>query len=217
MREVRARALGRDALRRMLVQLRGSRPARGGPRTAIGPLRRDLSELHTHIERSKADIAALVAETTPASAGVRVSGATEELYEIVASTERATSEILNAAERIQEIAGGLQAESADRGTLEALCMEIFTTCSFQDITGQRVAKVVATLAYIEQRVSAMVSIWDDSGAAAVAMGCRTGIAASKPRSPEQIFIPDIEEAGLLNGPQMPGQGLEQTAVDALFN
>ena len=54
----------------------------------------------------------------------------------------------------------------ERGTDIELCdkidqraTDIYTACSFQDITGQRTDKVVQALRFIEQRINAMIEIW----------------------------------------------------------
>ena len=83
---------------------------------------------------------------------------------------------------------GVSPELSDR--LDRHAIDIYTACSFQDITGQHVAKVVRTLRLIEQRINAVIEIW---GAGAHKMG-----------------VP--AEAGLLNGPQAEG-ALRQDDVD----
>ncbi len=182
----------------------------------IDVLQRDLKELRDHIERSKGEIAALVGKDGKALSAPRLNGATEELYEIVASTERATSEILEATEWVQERVTSLGLSDAERQEFEQRCMEIFTACSFQDITGQRIAKVVATMSYVEQRVITMMSMWDADGADHEAAAVRTTIDGNRPRETDGTpSVPDAESS-LLNGPQLPGHGLGQDAVDALF-
>jgi hypothetical protein len=88
--------------------------------------------------------------------------ATAELHYILEATEKATSDILQAAEEIQEVAW----ISPERGTDMALCdqidqraTDIYTACSFQDITGQLTGKVVKALRFIEQRINTMIEIW----------------------------------------------------------
>jgi hypothetical protein len=86
--------------------------------------------------------------------------ATEELDSIVQTTENATARILAAAEQVQEIAWTMR----ETGSIEALCDEldaratdIYTACSFQDLTGQRTRKVIQVLRYLEDRLNAMVA------------------------------------------------------------
>jgi len=86
--------------------------------------------------------------------------AMEELDSIVQTTESATSNILSAAEQVQEIAwtmreSGLSAAVCDE--LDARATEIYTACSFQDLTGQRIRKVIQLLHYLEDRINSVVS------------------------------------------------------------
>jgi len=88
--------------------------------------------------------------------------ATEELDHIVEATEKATSEILQAAEEIQEVGWILREKGAEPGlcdTLDQRATDVYTACSFQDITGQRTEKVVKVWRFIEQRINAMIEIW----------------------------------------------------------
>jgi len=172
---------------------------------SIDVLRAELQSMAGHIQAAKAEIASIYNKDPKlAVADNRINSATSELDMIVASTERATSDILNAAERIMEVAGNLPAESAEAGQiLTDQATEIFTACSFQDITGQRISKVVSTLRYIDQRVNAMVEIW---GAENLPGGVARRDAHADTRS----------DAHLLNGPAMPGQGRTQDEIDALL-
>jgi chemotaxis regulatin CheY-phosphate phosphatase CheZ len=175
--------------------------------TSLEVLRAELQSMAAHIQTAKQEIAALHSKDTKVETSAnRIVTATSELDQIVQATERATSDILNAAERIMEAAGQLPPELAETSQiLTDQATEIFTACSFQDITGQRISKVVNTLRYIDQRVAAMVEIW---GADA--------IAASKPDAPAPAADARAD-AHLLNGPAMPGQGRTQDEIDALLN
>jgi chemotaxis regulatin CheY-phosphate phosphatase CheZ len=89
-------------------------------------------------------------------------GATEELDSIVEETERATSEILEAAEDIQEVAWTMREKSVELGLCDKIdrrATDIYTACSFQDIKGQRTARVVRTLRFVEQRINTMIASW----------------------------------------------------------
>lgn len=134
--------------------------------------------------------------------------ASEELDRIVEATEKATSEILSAAEDIQEIAWTLRekdiaVEHCDR--LDQRAIDIYTACSFQDITGQRTGKVVQTLHLIEQRINALIEIWGGDDIA-----FKVGEVA--PRT-EQFTR---EDATLLDGPQPSGRSLKQDDVDQML-
>lgn len=174
--------------------------------TSLEVLRAELQSMAAHIQTAKQEIAALHSKDQKVEASAnRIVTATSELDQIVQATERATSDILNAAERIMEAAGQLPAELAEQSQLLTdQATEIFTACSFQDITGQRISKVVNTLRYIDQRVAAMVEIW---GADAISA------AKPAPAAPADGRV----DAHLLNGPAMPGQGRTQDEIDALLD
>lgn len=174
--------------------------------TSLEVLRAELQSMAAHIQTAKQEIAALHSKDTKIEASAnRIVTATSELDQIVQATERATSDILNAAERIMEAAGRLPPELAETGQLLTdQATEIFTACSFQDITGQRISKVVNTLRYIDQRVAAMVEIWGSDA-----------ISATKPAA--STAADTRIDAHLLNGPAMPGQGRTQDEIDALLN
>ena len=167
-------------------------------------LRRELLEMAGSIEQARREVAAL---RPPDGASDKILSATNELDAIVLSTERASIEILNAAERLMDLSGKLKADGANAilcTEIESEVTSIFTACSFQDLTGQRTSKVVNALRYIEQRINAVIGIWGDEAFAGAAVE-RHEPADSRP------------DAHLLNGPQLPGQGVSQADVDSLFD
>jgi chemotaxis protein CheZ len=93
--------------------------------------------------------------------------------------------------------------AAYKALVDARMMQIFEACSFQDITGQRIAKVVETLQQIEQRVSRFVE----------AMRAKDlGGTADAPQSERA----ERNAKFILNGPAREGEGIAQSEVDALF-
>lgn len=165
---------------------------------AMNDLRLGLYDMSNAIAKTKAEISSL----KPADGSGALDVASEELDAVVTSTEEATSEILNAAEGIQEIAWALREQGVESDHIDALdakATEIYTCCSFQDLTGQRIGKVVKLLGYLEERIVAMTAIWSGDEAD----GTRTESALSADP--------------LLNGPAMPGEGVNQSDVDALLN
>jgi chemotaxis protein CheZ len=148
----------------------------------------ELHELGRTVARAKAEIAALSVEDIT---GRHIPSATDELDAIVQHTADATNEILDACERIEAI----QAKVGKRNR-EALGVEvtrIYEACSFQDITGQRIAKVVAALKAIEARIAAVTS-----GAPA--------------KEPEAV----TEGRRLATGPQLPAAATSQDEIDRLL-
>lgn len=128
----------------------------------VGRFRGDLMEMADAIARTRAEVAAL---SQPDHGESRLTVASEALDAIVRATERATSDILSAAEEVQEAAWTLREGGADSELCDALdrhATQIYTACSFQDLTAQRTSRVVHTLRYLEDRIASMIGIWGSS-------------------------------------------------------
>ncbi|MER2604280.1 MAG: chemotaxis protein [Siculibacillus sp.] len=172
----------------------------------IDRIRLDLADMAEAISRTKQEIAQMKLDTEH---GGRFADASHELDAIVGQTETATNEILLAAEGIQEAAWTLREAGASSDTCDALdahATEIYTACSFQDLTGQRTRKVVTVLRYLESRIGAMMDIWGLGNE-------ELEISDVDGRFDPMDFRPD---AHLLNGPQLAGRGIGQNTVDELM-
>ena len=124
-------------------------------------LRAETDAIHFALNRTKQEIAALHVNAF-GSSPVRV---TRELDAVVESAERATQQILGAAEDIEDAANTLSA-SLKREQEKSLALDIqdnvlriFEACNFQDLTGQRITKVLTTLKFVEERIALMIEIW----------------------------------------------------------
>ncbi|CAO4138267.1 hypothetical protein LPLAFNJD_LOCUS125 [Methylorubrum aminovorans] len=125
----------------------------------VGRFRGDLMEMADAIARTRAEVAAL---STAEQGESRLTVASEALDAIVRATERATSDILSAAEEVQEAAWTLRETGVNSELCDALdrhATQIYTACSFQDLTAQRTSRVVHTLRYLESRIASMIGIW----------------------------------------------------------
>jgi hypothetical protein len=125
----------------------------------IDQFRLDVLEMSKAIARTHAEIAAIKPDDATGGRFVMASG---ELDSIVSATESATSDILAAAERVQEAAWTLREAEADAALCDMLderATEIYMACSFQDLTSQRIRKVIDALGFLEKRVNAMADIW----------------------------------------------------------
>ena len=121
--------------------------------------RGDLMDMADAIARTRAEVAAL---SGPDQGESRLTVASEALDSIVRATERATSDILGAAEAVQEAAWTLRESGADGALCDDLdrhATGIYTACSFQDLTAQRTSRIVHTLRYLEDRIASMIGIW----------------------------------------------------------
>src|SRR5262245_6508935 len=97
----------------------------------VDQIRFDLVEMAKAIARTKTEIAAIKPD---AEHHGKFGEASEELDSIVQATELATSDILAAAEQIQEIAWTLREQGFDAEVCDVLdtkATEVYTTCSFQ--------------------------------------------------------------------------------------
>ena len=151
----------------------------------------ELGGIAGDIRAMREELAALSAEAHDG----RIPEAGEELTEVARETEAATNTIMAAAETILSLEEA--ADSAYREKVEAQVMEIFQACSFQDITGQRITKVVTTLSAVEERIAALLD----------------AIAKGNPLPQARR----IEKDPLLNGPHIGGPEVSQDDIDALFD
>jgi chemotaxis protein CheZ len=82
-----------------------------------------------------------------------------ELNAVVNGAEHATQRILAIAEEIDEAANNLSAALTGRieqdlvQDVQDLVIRIFEACNFQDLIGQRVAKVLVTLKFVEDHIA----------------------------------------------------------------
>jgi len=172
----------------------------------VSMLKTELRALAVCIEHTKAEIAALKPKEADDD---RLIAVTFELDAIVSSTEQATEQILGASEKIEALSKEIQAHAAD-GYVSRLVEDIgdtistiFEACNFQDITGQRITKVVKTLKYVEDRINAMIEIWGSENIADV--------------SPKIFDEHRDDDSKLLNGPQLENKGISQAEIDSLFD
>ena len=171
-------------------------------------LKAELDSIYSAINETKHEIATL---HVSGFQGKQMTRVTHELDAIVSGTEEATEGILSAAEAIDQIAGQLAAKlksQQDRGAADDIQQKIITIfehCNFQDLTGQRITKVVNTLKFIEERIVRMMDIWG-------------GIDSFRDVSVDAM-AEATGDAGLVNGPKLAGEAghASQDEIDALFN
>ena len=130
--------------------------------------------------------------------------ATDELDAVVGATEDATNAIMEAAERIEVVA-----EKVDEGPARQLTdavTNIYEACGFQDITGQRIGKVVGALRQIELKVEGLLAAFGDEDAR-----------ARRDRLESELDRHEGRDGGLLSGPQDQAEAQNQDDIDALFD
>jgi chemotaxis protein CheZ len=171
-------------------------------------LKVELDLICDAINRTKREIAVLHGNSFNGEEMAKVNG---ELGAVVGGTEQATQQILEAAESIDQAASALvKVNSPDQQKvlseeIQERVVSIFEACNFQDLTGQRINKVMTTMKFIENHITVMMDIWG-------------GVDAIKAHAP---LIADTREgdAKLLNGPKIEGDigHASQDDIDALFD
>jgi chemotaxis protein CheZ len=159
---------------------------------------RELREIAAYIAAMKAEIRGLHFSELKHT---RIPAAGQELDAIVKATEVASNTIMECAEAV--LAGKPSDPAAFKAMVDQKMLIIFEACSFQDITGQRIAKVVETLKHIEARVSRFTE----------AMGSKdTGQFLGE----DERARAERKQKLILHGPQLADQGNDQSEVDSLF-
>jgi len=177
-----------------------------GDMTAVGlKVYADIEALARYINTARAEIADLRPDDINST---HLPAATDELTAIVGATEQATHTIFEAVEGIEALTAQMDPEVASQ--VSAAITSVFEACGFQDITGQRITKVVTALQKIESKVDALLNAFGDDLK-------RDGA----PRSPEMRTTtpsgaPARPDEHLLNGPQLPENAISQDDIDALF-
>ncbi|MBO0345860.1 chemotaxis protein [Roseibium limicola] len=158
----------------------------------------ELQLIAGEISRMKNEITSLRANDMKTS---KIPDAGRELDAIVEATESATDTIMQAAEEI------MSADTSDPVAYQEFVSNkmigIFEACTFQDITGQRISKVVATLNYIDERVSAFVE----------QLRIPEGLEVQAEETEEERR----QREQILHGPQHAGEGVSQDDIDAMMN
>jgi chemotaxis protein CheZ len=134
------------------------------------------------------------------TAGKAMPRIAHELNAVVEGSERATQRILTAAEEIDVTANNLSAaldgriEQGLAQDIQDLVIQIFEACNFQDLIGQRVAKVLATLDFVENHIARVLE------------EIKTASAGTR-RGPNALYGPRLDGD--------PGHA-SQDEVDAMF-
>lgn len=188
------RPVDRDALERARAQI-----------AEAHAYKQELGLIYAAVETTRSEMAMLDGD---AERGERTAHASRELAAIVGGTERATQLILQAAEEIDQAAHSLSATikgEHDRGLAQDIqdrVIRIFEACNFQDLTGQRVAHVLATLKSVEERVARLLAIWH----------------SIENFAPVVIGDGRVGDSRFLNGPKLPDERghATQDDIDVMF-
>jgi chemotaxis protein CheZ len=169
----------------------------GGDATATG-IFKELKTLQRIIDEARNEIGL----TRPSDIKDKhIPTATDELDAVVEATAEATGTIMDCCDVIQSKADAVGGEEG--AAIGGEIIKIYEACSFQDITGQRITKVVTTLKTIEDKVSQLVQVLGDN-------------LPLKDHGEEDENAGKTVEEMLLNGPQMPDKAITQEDIDKLL-
>lgn len=176
----------------------------------------EIGELAKFINNAKKELNTV---KTGKIADEDIPDASNQLDAIVKMTEAATGRIMDECERMQsvqavlrdrlinaeppidpDVLAGVDDSLDDMGTSITF---VYEACNFQDITGQRIQKVVKALQEIERQVLRMVVVF--------------GLAQKEGSLAQEVKDDLLQDADLLNGPQLDGQGLDQDDIDDILN
>ena len=162
-------------------------------------LQQEVEKIAEYITQAKHEIAAISLPEEQTGSNKNIASAALELNEVVRHTEEATNTIMDNAEAIMAIAS----EMGDSGMkLNEHALSVLEACSFQDITGQRIGKVLKTLEQIELRIGNLIKLFGGH----LPDGFMVGEIETSPRRPDE---------DLMEGPQLAAAS--QDDIDKLFN
>jgi chemotaxis protein CheZ len=159
----------------------------------------ELEALAQYIARAKHEISTIRCDDIRTK---HIPVASGELDAIASHLEEATGVILDACEQIEAVGRELGGDAEAK--IAGVVTRVYEACSFQDITGQRIAKVIQTLKTIEARIERLLAL--------------LGAEMAAVPEPAPVEPPEAAsaEARLLNGPQLAGAGNSQAEIDALL-
>lgn len=162
-------------------------------------LKQEIEKLATFIDMAKQEVSGL----SPVDGNASSAGdAFEQLDAVIKATEEASNTIMDAADKVQAAAAGVGGEK-EQQIMDAT-MKIYEACNFQDLTGQRITKVIKVLSDIDQRITKIMGLFGAQAASARQEG-----------GAQILDMKNIDEKSLMNGPQLKGPS--QDDIDALFN
>lgn len=171
----------------------------------VNLLEENLKALFTYVQRVRQEIATL---NRAGDGEDKFATMGEQLDGIVESTMDATEIIMGAVENNANAVHELRELITDEkqtALLEKILTNqntVFEACAFQDLTGQRITKIIKSVSYVEERVNALREIW----------------------GPEELDKVDLsladertEDEKLLHGPQTKTEAISQDDIDKLFD
>lgn len=166
----------------------------------------ELADLAKYIRAAKREIAAIRPDDVKDE---YLPKAADELDAVVEATADATNSIMDACEVVEGVMGEVSPEVSAK--LMDVTTRIYEACTFQDITGQRIGKVITTMKHIEECIDALIGAFGARG-----RGAKKKTAQHQSSAPGQGEGKNITDADLLEGPQLGANAKSQAEIDDLF-
>lgn len=170
-------------------------------------LDQEVRNLLRYVERLRQEVASTIRKETEDKSSFETMS--DQLDAIIQSTADASATILECSEGVAEVAGNLR-ENLDREENQAMCdqimdysMKAMEACGFQDLTGQRITRIVSSLRFVEERVQAMVELCGHEAIQEMSESMGSHVEPSE----------DVE----MHGPQLAGDSISQDDIDKLFD
>jgi chemotaxis protein CheZ len=160
-------------------------------------MHQEIARLAKYIQEAKREIFSIA---TNNHAEPAIVDASAHLDEVIKATEAATNTIMDSVDAISSAATGIGGDQEQK-ILDATT-RIYEACNFQDVTGQRIRKVIKLLENIEERIAKLNELFGNDDDL---------IQIVSDKKPEPM-----SDAALMNGPQLAGQAASQSDIDALF-
>lgn len=178
-----------------------SRPGAGREASAAD-LKRIASEVEAvgdYVTRLRKEIARLQLNRTLTKS---IPNCRNDLTGAQSATEEATHTIMSASEAVL---GSTQTDfDAYRVEVEAALLEIVQACSFQDLTGQRLARAMEAITQVERRLQRFAK--------------NVRIADAAELFDRQAIVQEARrETLMVEGPQDFGKAIQQSDIDRLFS
>lgn len=144
-----------------------------------------IEEICRHFGQIRKEVAGITAANEMPDAALH-------LNDVLQSTETATTTIIDTATLIGSLSEVSSMSTADKTKMTELVARIYEACCFQDITGQRIKKVLNHLSVLEGKLMRL----SEAGRAETA--------------PLKVADP------LLQGPALTGEAPSQADIDLMF-
>lgn len=170
----------------------------GKIKTPAGAANKDLShellELKKTIESLHSQLASMQPDGLSRD---KIPDAASELDAVVGATEKATETIMENCEKIIEATKDSPPDLFQQ--VETHIVKIFEACTFQDIVGQRIKKVMTCLKEIDAKTASVLK----------ALQQEDGATPAAANTSEKVV-------SLLNGPALPQNAITQDDIDKLL-